>query len=332
MDGDLIHKIAQFPLRTWFSGRQYVNFSDADRDTAFPVSLLAYLAERLDLPALRSLGALDLESHQEARRDELPWALRNIAWGLDVEQEPFVPDAHNWFSEMQWMISRYDPADRAALVLAVKGGHNSEMHNQNDVGALIVHVNGESVIADPGRGRYTRQYFMPETRYDFFVNQSFGHSTPVPNEQQQGTGQHFAAEVLEHVHTAQRDMLALELADAYPAEADLESLRRVVALHREQPRGRVEIMDGVSFKSAPGTFESVLITFGAVEDIEPGVLVLRGEQGALRVEYDAENIVYTVETREAVDLRGGPEDIRRVRFAFKEPIKSGMLRLNIVPL
>ena len=33
-----------------------------------------------------------------------------------------------------WMVARYDPEDSQALVLAAKGGHNDEMHNQNDVG------------------------------------------------------------------------------------------------------------------------------------------------------------------------------------------------------
>ena len=46
-------------------------------------------------------------------------------------------------------------------MLAAKGGHNGEMHNQNDVGNLIVHAFGESLVADLGRGRYTRAYFGP---------------------------------------------------------------------------------------------------------------------------------------------------------------------------
>jgi len=54
------------------------------------------------------------------------------------------------------------------------------MHNQNDVGNFIVHVNGESVIPDVGRGRYTKAYFGPE-RYQHFVNSSRGHSVPIVN-------------------------------------------------------------------------------------------------------------------------------------------------------
>ena len=64
-----------------------------------------------------------------------------------------------------WMVARQAPEDPGALVLATKGGHNGELHNQNDVGNVIVHVETESVISDIGRGRYTKAYFGPE-RYE----------------------------------------------------------------------------------------------------------------------------------------------------------------------
>ncbi len=57
---------------------------------------------------------------------------------------------HDWFSGMMWMVARVDPGDPDALVLAAKGGNNQEMHNQNDVGNFIVHINGESIIPDIG--------------------------------------------------------------------------------------------------------------------------------------------------------------------------------------
>ena len=94
--------------------------------------------------------------------------------------EPPVSAKHDWFGGMMWMIARYDPSDPNTLTLAAKGGHNAEMHNQNDVGSIIVHVNGESVIAEIGRGRYTKDYFGPE-RYDHLANSSLGHSVPVVN-------------------------------------------------------------------------------------------------------------------------------------------------------
>ncbi len=61
-----------------------------------------------------------------------------------------------------------------------KGGHNAEMHNHNDVGAIIVQVGEEPLVADPGIGRYTSGYFGRE-RYTLFTCSSMGHSVPMVN-------------------------------------------------------------------------------------------------------------------------------------------------------
>ena len=55
--------------------------------------------------------------------------------------------------------------DEAPVVLIAKAGHNDENHNQNDVGSFILHVNGESLLTDPGPGLYTRDYFRA-ARYE----------------------------------------------------------------------------------------------------------------------------------------------------------------------
>jgi hypothetical protein len=228
------------------------------------------------------------------------------------------------------MVARYNPRDPDALVLAAKGGHNGEMHNQNDVGNVIVHLSGESVIPDIGRGRYTRAYFGPE-RYQYLVNSSLGHSVPVPNGQAQLPGREHGAVLLDHRTDEALDLLSIEMKDAYPAEADLASLRRSVAMHRDGPRGWVELSDVVRFASGPGQLQSVLTTFGQVE-ISSSSVLLRGERGALRVEFDPAVVVPSVEVVADVDLAEGAADVRRVLLAFPQPVKEGTIRLRIDPV
>jgi hypothetical protein len=244
----------------------------------------------------------------------------------------WTPAKHDWFSGQQWMIARMDPSQPDALVLAAKGGHNGEPHNQNDVGSFIVHVRGSSVVADPGRGRYTRFYFGPE-RYQHFVNSSLGHSVPVPNARVQQPGREHAAQLLGHTADDQQDGLSLELAAAYPAEAELASLRRSVRLLREPPAGRVEVIDQARFAAAPGSFESVLITFGEVElDTARSAVLLRDGRAALKVTFDAQAVTPRVELIEAVDLADGPTDVRRVVFGTGAPALESTVRLLIEPL
>ena len=84
------------------------------------------------------------------------------------------------------------------------------------------------------------------------------------------------------------------------------------------------------FATGPGTFESVLTTFGEAE-VYPDSVLLRGVRGTLRVFFDPEVVEPRIETLEDVDLAEGPADVRRVFFAFPEPVREGTVRLRIEP-
>jgi hypothetical protein len=218
------------------------------------------------------------------------------------------------------------------------------------VGSFIVHLNGEPVIADVGRGRYTRFYFS-DTRYEHFVCQSLGHSCPVPNGQMQGPlaapkrmpgnqiakvsqemrGRDYYATLLDHRAETMLDLLKIDMMHAYPPDADLRSLVRTVALHRDEPHGWVELVDEADFASGPGTLESVLMTFGNAEVGDEAVL-LKGEHGMLRVDFDASVVKPRIELVENVDLATGPQDVRRVVFSLLQPQQQGVIRLRIVPV
>ena len=327
MDEPIIRKAAQFPLRTLLGPGVSVNFSDCDRNVTFIPAHLAYLARRLDLPDLMKFARVQ-PGHR--RQDELHWAIRNLCWRPDPEPAgEFVPARHDWFSGMMWMLARYDPADPNALVLAAKGGHNGEMHNQNDVGNFVVHVYSETLIPDVGRGRYTRAYFGPE-RYTFFVNSSRGHSVPRPNGCEQLPGEQHGAVLLEHRADDRADSMTIELKGAYPAEADLATLRRTITLHREPPAGWVEVVDVVGFASRPGQCESVITTFAPVE-IGPSAALIRGTKGNLRVSFDPAAVTPRVEVEKDVDLALGPADVNCLIFAFNRPVREGTIRLRIEP-
>lgn len=331
LGSDQIRKISQFPARTVLSHNLFVNFSDCDMHVSLQPALLAFLSKRLDLPELMALARQ--QPSDEADRvvhEILPWGLREIFWSVEPDAAPFVPNQHDWYEEMMWMIARYDPQNPDALVLAAKGGHNEEMHNQNDVGNIIVHVNGESIIADIGRGRYTKAYFTQSLRYDHFVCQSLGHSLPVPNGQQQGAGREYAAALLDHHADDAQDMMSIELKGAYPPEADLQSLVRTVTLHREAPDGWVELVDDFAYASGAHPFESVLTTFGDVR-IEADSVHVQGEKGALQIKYDANTVAIRIQKVEKVDLAEGEKDVNLIVFSPIDEQQSGKVRLAFYP-
>ncbi len=327
MDDARIQSIAQYPLRTLLSPGHFVNFSDCDRDVRLIGAHLSFLARRLELPDL-----MPLAQAQPRRETDLAWWLRSLRWRPDPSPEATVPPSpHDYFSGMQWMVARENPTDANALVLAVKGGHNQEMHNQNDVGTFIVHVGGESLIADLGRGRYTKSYFGPE-RYDHLVNSSFGHAVPIVNGHGQPAGRPFAAALIEHRSDEREDVLVLDLQAAYPRDAGVTNLRRTVALHRYPPDGWVSVDDVAVFTDAPGTLESVLLTFGRVDLREAnGEVWVHGRRVALRIGYDQTALHARAETIPDVDLAEGPTTVWRIRFVPKEQRMMVAIALRIEP-
>ncbi|WP_163267210.1 heparinase II/III domain-containing protein [Chelativorans alearense] len=324
-----VREIAQFPLRTILAPGQWASFSDSDLQATFHPGLLAYLAERLALPDLAQMGVAN--DFTVDHFNQFAWPLRQYLWPLPDGATHFGGGAHDWFPDMAWMISRLDPADPASLKVAVKGGHNAEMHNQNDVGSLIVMTRGRAVVTDPGRGRYSKAYFGAE-RYENLMTSSRGHSVPVVDGHLQQPGMAFAARVVEHRHDATGDRLLLDMTAAYPVEAGLASLHRTLEVDRRMPGGEVTLTDDFVFEDGGRSFESVLVTTGDAE-IRGGTVVMRAGEGGLEVSFDPESVSVRLERHRDVEKQYAPSvDLTRVIFALAKPQKAGRISLLMRPL
>lgn len=327
LGGELIRDIAQFPLRTVMAPGVWVSFSDSDSNPSFHPGLLTHLAERLDLSELTALGMRN--DFAVDHFNQFAWPLRQFAWPLPETNAAFSGSRHDWYQDMAWMISRLDPAEAGSLRLAVKGGHNDEMHNQNDVGSLIVVSKGKVVLTDPGRGRYSKAYFGPE-RYGNIFASSRGHSVPVVNGFEQVEGAGHAASVVRHAHDGSQDLLELDMAAAYPDEAGLETLRRRVTLDRAGA-GRVLLEDSFAF-AADGQFQSVLVTPLTVATETDAVLIGDGN-GGVRVDFDGSALDVSLDQHRQAEKQYQPAvDLTRVVFTPRQPSREGRLALAISPL
>lgn len=100
-------------------------------------------------------------------------------------------------------------------IFTVKGGHNNEFHNHNDVGAFSIIHNDKQYIADIGVGEYTKQYFINEQRYEIFTCSSLSHSVPIVDGQAQAFGREYCGEVM----SQSEDSIVVNLAKAYKTTA-----------------------------------------------------------------------------------------------------------------
>ena len=312
LSDDLPREMALFPARTLLAPGVYPGFAGASTPGDIWPALLAFLAYRLNLPQLLALAYAQRGTPAADAAQLLPWRLRNLFWLPSAESAEdnatFIAADNDWLPDTAWMIARMDPRDPDALALAVKGGHNGEPGGHLDVGSFVVHWRGEMLITDP-----------PDPLAGWQA-----HSVPVVNGLGQLHGTAARAEVTERGVTGALDLLALELREAYPVQAGLRSLRRVVALHREAP-GWVEIIDGAMFEDVPGMLETALITAATVEIVAERAL-LHGQRGTLAVHFDPQQIAARVEPVP------GTYDLQRVVFAYAQPRQASAIRLRIEPV
>ena len=178
--------------------------------------------------------------------------LTDAAWLRASASAPPAPAA-TWLASTQMLVAREREDSTLGLAVAVKGGHNDEHHNHNDVGNFLVASDGVPVIVDAGRPSYDARTFS-DRRYELWPMQSEWHNVPFVAGRGQPTGREFAASVVS-VRTAHTPALELELADAYEL-GTLASWRREATLDRE--RREVRIHDAWHWASTPAGVADIL--------------------------------------------------------------------------
>ncbi|MCH5374038.1 MAG: heparinase II/III-family protein, partial [Planctomycetes bacterium] len=151
--------------------------------------------------ALFELALLDLPNAQQAGANSAGGGGDTLA-------------LRDWFPDAGILICRPAGDRRDAMGVALKGGHNAEHHNHNDVGSFVVAWRGGTPIVDPGSEQYTARTFSSR-RYESGVLNSFGHSVPRVAGQLQRNGRAAAAKIVRTEFTDTQDTLVLDLRDAY---------------------------------------------------------------------------------------------------------------------
>ena len=232
-DNPKVRKMAAYAYKMYIGNDYCANFADAHENKAvqqinivYPFGLwlgdktmrefgayLGYQKHVLENPA----ALYDKSGNFPTLGREL-FFLRNIRdFMAETPREPLLKNV--WLPDLQIMTAR-----RGHLFVAVKGGHNGESHNHNDVGSFVVYDNNEPLFIDPGVGEYTAKTFG-KNRYDIWTMQSQYHNLPQINGVDQKEGKQYGAKVISH----KDGLLTLDIASAYPQEAAVKSWKRIIA-------------------------------------------------------------------------------------------------------
>ena len=187
-----LRDIARYPLAAALSPGRYLNFGDAEEPTALSPGVVQRLAERTGVDDLR--GLISGPRAPEGRgvpTAKLAIVLRDAAW-WDGVARPFPAAARQDATLPDSGVIRLtgQTTDGRPVALATKAGHNDGHHSHADVATFILHVDGESLLCDPGRGKYSKEYFRLPRYENIFCN-SFGHGVPVIGGRLQAPGPEF---------------------------------------------------------------------------------------------------------------------------------------------
>ncbi|MFO7958593.1 MAG: heparinase II/III family protein [Candidatus Brocadiia bacterium] len=315
---------ARFGARLEILNGVYPAFADCPVD-ARPSSRLMYFVGRRFRLGLEEWEERDVSGPGGSLPEALMYSFPNSA----SEREPAPageggPGPRSWFPDAGVLIGR--PRAGGRLGVALKGGHNGEHHNHNDVGSYVAAVGGQAVLVDPGSEVYTARTFGPR-RYESNVLNSWGHPVPVVNGRLQRTGREARAAVLEAEFTEATDRLVLDLTSAYEAP-ELEGLRRTFVYDR-RGGGGLMVTDEARF-SEPRRFGTALVTLGRWERTGPRTLRVYDTMSGVdvTVSASAEFAVSSETINEDVRARGKPT---RVGIDLREPVLEATIAVTIRP-
>ena len=301
-----------FPHRMHLGGDWHLNFADggARLSAIQPWDALHRAARRIGDASAASYAALHRHSGEPFAREDagLGWLLRaltDVEWVAAGSAEPAASaplPREVWLPSTQVFLARRAAGSSAGLTLAVKGGHNGENHNHNDVGTVVVALNGVPVVVDPGRPTYTAQTFGPD-RYGIWTMQSSWHSVPEIRGTAQAAGAEYRAQGIETSVDDASAELALDLAAAY-LRTDIVKWRRTAGLDRRSGEVAIdEVWELEPDDAAPPTPTRIhVIVAGAVDLRADHVLITAlDDAGTVRMRWDPATAPVTATVRELDD-------------------------------
>ncbi|NTB87530.1 heparinase II/III domain-containing protein [Agrobacterium tumefaciens] len=301
-----IRSMADYILNMHVEGRHYFNFADSAA-VIDPCTVREFLFGK-------AVGSDDLAAF--------------AAWDRLSAEKPHLPDEWNlWYRIQELLVASpagsiqplSEPRDLfypgvglfvardQRFAVAVKGGHNGESHNHNDVGSVTLYKDGKPFLIDVGVETYTAKTFSPH-RYEIWTMQSAFHNLPTFGDVMQSDGEGFAARDVETAFAPDSARISLDISAAYPPQARVRRYRRTVTLRRGTGVEIVDIHDGDVLP--------VLSLMTCVEPaVEAGKVFLDG-LGHIKLEGAGDIAVETIAVADARLRLSWPSKIYRLRIPF----------------
>ncbi len=276
----------------------YANFADGPRHVSSDRRLFVRMAKHTGSEKLMNFAhrlapaPLPLPSRFQTYRE-----LLSLSETLPEVKDVSFADANAVYPDLGLAVFR-----RGEFFFAVKGGHNRESHNHNDIGSCILYRGSEPVLIDAGVGVYTKDTFS-EKRYTIWTMQSSYHNLPEIDGTMQLPGRKYRADSF----TAEGDCVTVSYRSAYPEELAATSVTRSASVSEDE----IVIRDGI--EGAENVVYNFLLC-DMPEKTEGGFTV-----GGCRILFDGEYTVEPVDISTDSSLRHdwSRDTLYRVRIPTK---------------
>jgi len=285
-DRPVVKKLGTYIRKVHVHELYFVNFSDCPPRVPVDAALIYRYGRRIGDPEMAALGAhlfrlLDRYDPESTIRLKINRALATLADEPVLRRASSKPPRQrlgSYLEKLQVVVAREHREPARGLVMAAKGGWNADGHNHNDVGNVLVYLDGRPVLVDAGMKQYTKASFDAR-RYRIWAMQSAFHNVPLVNGMQQGHGRRFGARSPRYENGGDRVTFRANIAPAYPREADLLEWVRECSLDRQA--GHIRVSDAFEFEQEGSWCELRFLSACRPSGIAGGVRLRTGVAGSL---------------------------------------------------
>jgi hypothetical protein len=328
LDNPKVRRIASFGVDIEIINGVYPAFADCSID-AKPGSRLMYFVSRRFGLGLRRWEQRDPVSANGSLYESMMYSFPNSASkSAPARASSTGPGIQTWFDDAGVLICRPEAGSSCQFGVALKGGHNQEHHNHNDVGSFVVVLKDKPLLLDPGSEVYTGRTFSGR-RYESDVLNSFGHPVPVVAGKLQRTGRRARARVVRKSLTADTDTLVLDISSAYDVP-ELKKLERTFIYSRRGP-GSLTVTDEVTF-SEPCDFGTALVTFNQWKQAWGSSLFIGEGKDRLRVDIDVSGADFAIESQTIDEDVRAPKQPTRLGLNLAKPVRRAVVTIKITPM
>ncbi len=228
-DDPLLKNMGEYIVKVLVTGERALNFGDSPPRIEPDPLLVYHWGQACGSESMMSYGKWKLKGELPSPVFEYraPYrSLKSLTEGRLPQEELILP-SKVYISGLEIAATRESDRVGQGMYLAIKGGHNEESHNHNDLGNIIVFAGERPLLIDAGAGTYTRRTFSPQ-RYDIWSMCSEYHNCATFTGVGQRAGGQFASTTREYDPATGK--LTLDLTAAYPPEAEVAHYTRSAVL------------------------------------------------------------------------------------------------------